>query len=98
MAEQCVRKLQGLNFVGVLLNAVQESKLPKGDPRSNIKVNNVDYRINQRQFTEMFLPFGAIISSRLMLDAKTQQSKGFGYVQFQSPESALAAISALHGK
>lgn len=97
-AEQCVKKLKGLNFVGVLLNAVQESKLPKGDPKSNIKVNNIDYRINQKQFAEMFQPFGSIVSSRLMMDAKTQQSKGYGFVQFQSPESALAAISALNGK
>jgi RNA recognition motif-containing protein len=80
------------------LEAIQESKIPKGDPSSNIKVSNIDYRVTIKGFRELFGEFGRMISCRLMTDPSTQRSKGFGFVQYQSQESALAAISALNGK
>jgi RNA recognition motif-containing protein len=33
-----------------------------------------------------------------MTDPITQQSRGFGFVQYLSADSAMAAISALNGK
>lgn len=40
--------------------------------------------------------FGHIISCRLQCDA-AGQSQGFGFVQFEQPEQALAAIEKLDG-
>jgi hypothetical protein len=45
-AEQSVLKIKTLNFVGLDLKARMASKAVKIDPNSNIKVNNIDSRIN----------------------------------------------------
>lgn len=44
----------------------------------------------------MFTPFGAVLSCDLVLDQQTGQSKGFGFVELDSPEDVQTAIDALN--
>ena len=39
--------------------------------------------------------FGTIISTKAILDKNTNKCKGYGFVDFESPTSALAAASVL---
>ncbi|XP_066132703.1 CUGBP Elav-like family member 5 isoform X6 [Saccopteryx bilineata] len=49
------------------------------------------------ELTQMFLPFGNIISSKVFMDRATNQSKCFGFVSFDNPASAQTAIQAMNG-
>jgi RNA recognition motif-containing protein len=51
---------------------------------------------NQTMY-EMFAPFGNLLSVRIMVEKDTGRSRGFGFVSYDSPESAAAAIKALNG-
>jgi len=45
----------------------------------------------------MFSTFGQVISARIMVDKVTGRSRGFGFVSYNNPDSALQAIKAMNG-
>lgn len=46
---------------------------------------------------ELFRPFGNLLSVRIMVEKETGRSRGFGFVSYDSPESAALAINKLNG-
>ena len=52
--------------------------------------------INSVELEEMFKKFGRTLSCKLAM-FEDGKSKGYGFVQFESEESAIAAIEALNG-
>lgn len=60
----------------------------------NLFVKNLDSSITSSCLERMFSPFGAILSCKVV--EENGQSKGFGFVQFDTEQSAVAA-RALHG-
>ena len=42
--------------------------------------------------------YGPIISTKAILDKATNRCKGYGFVDFESPTSALAAVNELQGQ
>lgn len=45
----------------------------------------------------LFCPFGNILSAKVYVDKKTDESKGFGFVSFEDGECASNAIIAMNG-
>jgi RNA recognition motif-containing protein len=45
----------------------------------------------------MFVPYGAVLSAKVFVDKHTGLSKCFGFVSFDNPASAVAAIQAMDG-
>ena len=44
-----------------------------------------------------FSQFGVIISARVAIDRQTGRNKGYGFVSYDSPEAAAAAVAAMNG-
>ncbi|XP_058229983.1 polyadenylate-binding protein 1-A-like [Hemibagrus wyckioides] len=59
-------------------------------------VKDVDPRISEQRLFNEFLPFGDIISFKLMME--NGRSKGYGYVTYSNEAEAKTAISELNGK
>ncbi len=64
---------------------------------TNIFIANLDWEITSEDLKVTFSAFGAVHLAHVVFDAKTKQSKGFGYVEMESAEEAIAAIQALNG-
>lgn len=60
-------------------------------------VGNLSYSTMEQQLRDAFAEFGEVTSASIVLDRMTGQSRGFGFVEFASPESAEKAIEALDG-
>ncbi|KAI3815218.1 hypothetical protein L1987_14878 [Smallanthus sonchifolius] len=62
----------------------------------NIFIKNLDKAIDQKALHDTFSTFGNILSCKIATDS-TGQSKGYGFVQYDSEESAQQAIEKLNG-
>ena len=50
------------------------------------------------ELEDLFTPFGTLQSAELMTDPATGLSRGFGFIEMETEESAQAAITGLNGK
>nr|CAI5865226.1 unnamed protein product [Callosobruchus analis] len=64
---------------------------------TNVYVKNFGEELTEEQLRTMFEKFGKITSLKIM-NKEDGKSKGFGFVAFESPEDAEAAVEALNGK
>ncbi len=69
-----------------------------GPPGANVFVHNIPFSVDESVLMQMFSRFGTIVSTRVVRDPTTQQSKGYGFVSFTQEQCALAACSALDGQ
>ena len=63
---------------------------------ANIFIKNLDKAIDHKALHDTFSSFGHILSCKIATDA-SGQSKGYGFVQFDTEESAQNAIDKLNG-
>ncbi|XP_021285171.1 polyadenylate-binding protein 3 isoform X1 [Herrania umbratica] len=63
---------------------------------ANVFIKNLDPAIDNKALFDTFAAFGTVLSSKVATD-NNGQSKGFGYVQFETEEAAQNAIKRLNG-
>lgn len=64
---------------------------------TNIFIANLDFDISSEDLKATFSQFGKVSYAHVVYDPKTKRSKGFGYVEMEDADQAIAAINALNG-
>ena len=64
------------------------------NPKANIFVNNIPKEVTTKQLDELCQQFGPVLSCVVRTD-KSGESLGYGYVQYDTEESAGRAVKAL---
>lgn len=62
----------------------------------NIAVTNLDTHLTSSDLRNLFAPYGEVEKAEVAIDAFTDRSRGFGYVEMPSEEAARTALSALN--
>jgi RNA recognition motif-containing protein len=62
-----------------------------------ILIRNIDRSLSEEQIAEFFRKHGKVTSCTLVMDAKTGESKGFGFVEMPNMDEASKAIKQLNG-
>uniref|UniRef100_A0A915HKH5 Protein alan shepard n=1 Tax=Romanomermis culicivorax TaxID=13658 RepID=A0A915HKH5_ROMCU len=76
------------------------SQSPSGEKLSqtNLYIRGLSPHTTDSDLLNMCQQHGKIISTKAILDKATNQCKGFGFVDFDCPESAEAAVKALQAE
>ena len=62
----------------------------------NIYVSNLNYNTTRENLHELFVKYGKVIYTNLIVDRDTGWSRGFGFVEMSDNKEALNAISELN--
>jgi RNA recognition motif-containing protein len=60
-------------------------------------VGNLSYNVTEDSLRDVFAPLGEVQSVKIITDAATGRSKGFGFVEMVNNEDADKAITTLNG-
>lgn len=64
---------------------------------SRLFVGNLDYSVAENDLRQAFEPYGNVRSATIITDRMTGQTRGFGFVEYETAEEAQRAIEALDG-
>ncbi|CBN78228.1 conserved unknown protein [Ectocarpus siliculosus] len=69
----------------------------EGPPGANLFIYHLPNDLTDADLATAFAPFGHVVSAKVFLDKRTQESKGFGFVSYNHPAEAEVAISKMNG-
>lgn len=99
--QDAARAMDVLNFTplnGKAIRVMYSHRDPsvRKSGAGNIFIKNLDKSIDHKALHDTFSSFGNILSCKIATDTNGQ-SKGYGFVQFETEESAQNAIDKLNG-
>ena len=65
---------------------------------TKLYIGNLAYTVTDAQLNELFSQAGSVISAVVIVDKHSGRSKGYGFVEFDSEETAKAAVGMFNGK
>ena len=99
-AEEAIKKLNYSKLAKKTLRISWYNREPnnfRSKPDNNIFVKKIPKQVTAKEFDEYFRKFGNIVSAKLAED-EDGESMGYGFVLYDSPESATKAKEECNGK
>ncbi|GMY16524.1 RNA-binding protein BRN1 [Fagus crenata] len=69
----------------------------EGPPGANLFIYHIPQDFGDQELSDAFQEFGMVLSAKVFVDKATGVSKCFGFVSYDSPEAAQAAINMMNG-
>ena len=65
---------------------------------NKLYVGNLPYSYSDTDMEHAFAAYGTVSSAKVIMEADSGRSKGFGFVEMASPAEAQAAIEGMNGQ
>ncbi|XP_014786377.1 CUGBP Elav-like family member 2 isoform X16 [Octopus bimaculoides] len=78
-------------------NSAAGKQTEAGPDGANLFIYHLPQEFSDQDLMQTFIPFGNVVSAKVFIDKQTNLSKCFGFVSFDNPLSAQAAIQAMNG-
>ncbi|KAJ6691217.1 GLYCINE-RICH RNA-BINDING PROTEIN 3 MITOCHONDRIAL [Salix koriyanagi] len=65
---------------------------------SKLFIGGLSWSTDDQTLKDAFSGYGEVIDAKVITDRDTGRSRGFGFVNYESTESASAALSAMDGQ
>lgn len=101
--EQAIEKVNDMMLNGKIVYVgpfiPRKERIPGSDPEkfTNLYIKNLDPNISEEQLREAFADYAPIQSCVIAKD-ESDQSKGFGFLNFENPEDAKRAVEEMNLK
>jgi len=76
---------------------IQTTTSNKGPDGANLFIFHIPNHFTNLDMYKLFCTYGNLLSVRIMVEKDTGRSRGFGFVSYDTPESAATAIKELNG-
>jgi len=63
-----------------------------------VYVGNLSKQITDAQLNDLAMPFGALVSANVATERSSGDSKGFGFLEYNTEAEGQAAIAGLNGR
>jgi len=99
--ERAINKVNGMMlngkkvYVGPFVSRRERIQANSEKKFTNVFIKNLDEKIDEEKLKEIFGKFGTIKSAIIMRDDQSK-SKGFGFVNFETTESAQKAVQEMN--
>ena len=99
-AQYAIKVLNMIKMFGKPIRVNQASREKEAlDVGANIFVGNLDPEVDEKLLYDTFSAFGVIVTTpKVMRDPDSGNSRGFGFVSFETFEASDAAIEAMNGQ
>ncbi|KAJ4959004.1 hypothetical protein NE237_026115 [Protea cynaroides] len=99
-ADYAIKVLNMIKLYGKPIRVNKASQDKKSlDVGANLFVGNLDPDVDEKLLYDTFSAFGLIVTNpKMMRDPETGNSRGFGFISYDSFESSDAAIEAMNGQ
>ncbi|KAL6125903.1 hypothetical protein ACLB2K_073954 [Fragaria x ananassa] len=99
-ADYAIKVLNMIKLYGKPIRVNKASQDKKSlDVGANLFVGNLDTDVDEKLLYDTFSAFGVIVTNpKIMRDPDTGNSRGFGFISYDSFEASDAAIEAMNGQ
>lgn len=97
-AERAVKVYDGLCLYGKRIRVQHANKSDENSKSHNVYVKNIPSNYTEKELEQIFEPFGKIVTSKVLMDLQTGQSRNIGFVLYETKAEADKAIADMNGK
>ena len=96
-ADKAIQNLNGLPLQNKMIKVSYARPSSTAIKNANLYVAYLPKTFTQSDLEALFLPFGGIITSKILVDSATGLSRGVGFVRYDKHSEAENAIASLNG-